>query len=241
MTDQLRVSATLYTTWKRCPAQARARLDGHYPEDSVAQFKGLLAHRIFARHLTKGHIAPSGFRKTCQEEIGSSQLNWKMRDLGLRPNQVRSVISEVEDLYRRFTTLKPAGQAEVHLEHQLTDDVVLIGTIDCVTGAETAPRLIDWKTGELGEAEDQLRFYAAVWMLVFGNAPTAVEAVSVQTGERFEEWVDPKALNRVLIEVAEMVADLTRPPVVETPGPWCRWCPILEDCDPGQKAMRLVG
>lgn len=242
MTDKpLRVSATLYITWKLCPAQARARLDGHYQPDTIAAFKGLLAHRIFARHLSRGHIAPSGFNRACRQEIGSTHLQYKMRDLGLKPSQVKATISEVADLYRKFTAIRPHGRPEIHLEHELTEGVVMVGTIDNVVEVGSHLRLVDWKTGELGAtAEDQLHFYATLWWLVHKRLPTSVEAVSVLTGERYEDWVDRERCDRVLFEITELVADLTRPPSLATPGPWCRWCPILADCQVGQRTIELI-
>lgn len=248
MTDpkNLRISATLYTTWKTCPAQAAARLAGHYPADTINSFKGLLAHRIFARHLTQGHIAPSGFRQVCQQEIGSSNLNWKVRELGLKPSQVQATISEVADLYRRFTSA-PAlynhrgdRQVELHLEHQVDELTTLVGTIDATFGDPTRITLTDWKTGELGAVTDQLRFYAVLHQLATGHMPMAVEAISIATGERTDEWITPELIATTISEIAECAADLTTPGTVETPGPWCRWCPILEQCTPGQGAVRLL-
>jgi hypothetical protein len=236
----LRVSATLYTTWKKCPAQAAARLAGHYPADTINSFKGLLAHRIFAHHLNTGPISPSQFTRTCRTEIGSSNLNYKVRQLALKPSQITRTIAEIADLYRRFTQINPHGQPEVHLEYQLTEAVTLIGTIDCAQDADPHVRLIDWKTGELGDAADQLAFYALVYWLARSQMPMQVEAVSVSTGERYEAWVDRGGLDRSLLEVTEMVADLTTGAVAPTPGPWCRWCPILTDCEPGQRTVATL-
>lgn len=240
--DHLKVSATLYTTWKRCPAQALARLDGHYPPDTIGTFRGLLAHRIFARHYREGKISVVDFTQACREEIGKSNLNWKIRDLGLTPRDVNGVILVVSDLYRRFLTaarnypIRPEN-TEIHVEAALTDEITLVGRID----AEHNGTLIDWKTGELGDnVSDQLRFYALVWWLTRGM-PLSVEAVSVATGEKHAEWVDHKTLIDTELDVIEMVADLTTATGPETPGPYCQWCPILDGCKPGTRTLALLG
>jgi replicative DNA helicase len=146
MTTPLRISATMFVTWRRCPAQARARLDGHYQPDTIDSFRGLLAHRIFARHLTQGSLSPTTFAQTCRAEIGSSNLNWKVSQLGLKPAEIREVIADVATLYQRFTQLGHHHQVytgtELHVEAQLEGEVTLIGTIDTAT---TSGTLIDWK------------------------------------------------------------------------------------------------
>ena len=69
--EPLVISATLYVTYAKCPDQALGRLRGLYPPESPASFKGGLAHRIFARHLRSGEIAPGDFGRACKEEIGT--------------------------------------------------------------------------------------------------------------------------------------------------------------------------
>ena len=69
--EPLAVSATLFVTYRACPQQALGRLRGAYPADSVASFKGSLAHRVFARHLVSGPILDGDLPRICREEIGA--------------------------------------------------------------------------------------------------------------------------------------------------------------------------
>jgi hypothetical protein len=104
---------------------------------------------------------------------------------------------------------------------------------------------VDWKTGELGDPEDQLLFYALLWMLDRDEVPAYVEAVSVRTGERYRTVPSAADVNRVAGEIAAMVdairaswasgSDLER-----TGGPWCRHCPLLEDCPEGKTTTELL-
>src|SRR3990172_9587212 len=99
--DAVRISATTYVTFKRCPGQAGARLEGIYGPDSRSAFLGSLAHRIFSRHLTSGEIPSEEFVQACREEIGGSMLNNKLGGLELRPSALASAIEEVRGLYER--------------------------------------------------------------------------------------------------------------------------------------------
>ena len=69
--ESIAVSATLFVTYRACPQQALGRLRGAYPSDSVASFRGSLAHRIFARHLVSGPIPDGDLLQVCREEIGA--------------------------------------------------------------------------------------------------------------------------------------------------------------------------
>ncbi|NND02853.1 MAG: DUF2800 domain-containing protein, partial [Acidimicrobiia bacterium] len=185
--EPLSVSASLYTTFLRCPGQALANVQGHYGPDSRASFSGMLAHRIFARHLTSGVISSDDFSSACREEIGQA-MNPKLGSLQMRPSELRGVIAEVGELYQRFQLRSADGC--VGVEQELIFDVgsgiTLRGRIDAVFDDPRGVRLVDWKTGSLGAANDQLDFYALLWGLDRGELPAAVEAVSVSSGERYE-------------------------------------------------------
>lgn len=246
--DAIRVSASTYVTFKKCPAQAGARLQGIYGEESRQSFLGILAHRIFSRHLTTGAIPSDEFVQACREEIGGSALNNKMAGLEMRPSALAGVIEEVRGLYERFTRLP--GEGFEGSEHSIVATVAggvdLVGTVDAVYREDLGGfRLVDWKTGELGDAEDQLLFYALLWVLESGELPAYVEAVSVRTGERYRTVPSSADVGEVAIDLGELVdvirsawatgADLPR-----TGGPWCRFCPLLEDCEEGKSAGALL-
>lgn len=246
--DPIRVSASTYLAWKRCPDSANARLQGHYGPDSKPAFLGSLAHRIFSRHLSAGPIASEEFVQACREEIGGSTLNNKLAGLELRPSTLAGVIEEVRALYERFTKMPDEGfeGSEVDLTHETADGVELVGTVDAVYREDVGGhRLVDWKTGELGEPEPQLLFYALLWALVKDDVPAYVEAVSVRTGERYRSVPSATDVEGVANEVAELVTQMRRAWAEEARlerngGPWCRFCPILDDCEEGKSAEALL-
>ena len=159
--DEIRVSASTYVAWKKCPESANVRLQGRYGPDTKPAFLGTLAHRVFSRHLTSGPISPEEFVRACKEEIGGSSLNMKLVGLNMKPSALAAVIEEVRGLYERFVNFPGTGfeTSEVSIDHQADDGIRLVGTIDAVYREDLGGhRLVDWKTGELGEPEDQLLF-----------------------------------------------------------------------------------
>ncbi|HJS71442.1 MAG TPA: PD-(D/E)XK nuclease family protein [Acidimicrobiia bacterium] len=247
--DPVRLSASTYVAWKKCPDSANARLQGIYGPGSRPAFVGTLAHRIFARHLSGGPIASEEFVQACREEIGASGLNNQMADLSLKPSALASVIEEVRSLYERFTRLPGEGfeGSEVVMDISNDEGVQLVGTIDAVYREDLGGhRLVDWKTGEIGDAEDQLMFYSLLWALDRDEVPAYVEAVSVKTGERHRTVPSTADVIRVADDVARLVDEMRAAWRDHTAldrhgGPWCKYCPLLEDCPEGQSAEALLG
>jgi hypothetical protein len=231
------------------PDSANARLQGIYGPDSRPAFLGSLAHRIFARHLTSGPIAGEEFVQACREEIGGSNLNHKLAGLEMRPSTLAGVIEEVRGLYERFTRLPGEGfdGSEVTMDYENDEGVQLVGTIDAVYKEDLGGhRLVDWKTGEIGDAGDQLLFYALLWALDKEEIPAYVEAVSVKTGERYRTVPSTDDVVRVAADVARLVDEMRQAwteggMLSRTGGPWCRYCPILDDCPEGKATEALLG
>jgi hypothetical protein len=244
--EPLVISATMYTTYERCPEQALARLHGRYPAESRSSFRGGLAHRLFARHLREGPIAEASIERACREEIGQA-LNQKVVDLNLRPSELRRVIGEVGDLYERFRRFPVEGfqAAEVFIECEPAPGLTLRGAVDAVFGdPEVGTRLIDWKTGDIGQADEQLSYYGLLWLLDRGELPGRVEAVSVSSGERREAIPSSQTIVATASKVALVASELRRAlasggTFERRAGTWCRYCPILGDCSEGRAAVAV--
>ena len=246
------VSATLYVTYRSCPQQALGRFQGEYPADSVASFKGSLAHRVFARHLTSGPIAEQDVAQACRQEIGSPEghLNMKLAPLELnRPSKLAPVLAEVGDLYERFKRFPTDGfrAAEVSLEVDVGHDAVLRGRVDAIFDDPSGDAvIIDWKTGAwLENSEPQLEFYVLVWALERGELPSRAEAVSVQTGERTGIEPTSERVETAAGEIASMIgtlraAFLSGEDIERRAGPHCRWCPLLDECSEGTTALEIL-
>ncbi|NNC75839.1 MAG: hypothetical protein HKN93_10065 [Acidimicrobiia bacterium] len=241
------VSASTYTTYRKCPEQAVGRLRGEYSADTTVGFVGGLAHRVFARHLKQGPIAKEDFDQACREEIGTA-MNPKVGSLGLKPSSLKPIIAQVGDLYDRFQKVALSGcrDVEVTLEATPAEGVVIRGIVDAVfDGDDGGVVLRDWKTGQVGAVADQLAFYGMLWTLVHGEPPEGLDAFSVKTGETYLERPTRAALQATADDVAQFVtiarqsfADGT---ALKTAGPWCRYCPLLENCSEGRAAVTVNG
>jgi hypothetical protein len=247
--DALRISASTFQNWKRCPGNAEARLRGLHPPESRHSFAGSLAHRLFKRHLTDGPIPEEEFAMVCRQEIGSTNLKFRLAEAGLRKiSDLEPLFDEARDLYRRFRMLPAGGfrEGEVSLEHPLPDaGITLVGVVDAVFEDDGGVRLVDWKTGGVHDPEAQMGFYAMLWALARGELPAAVEALSVRSGEVYRDTPTWETARSVAEEVAEMVSSLRTAwerggDADRYGGPWCSWCPVLEECPEGQTASRLL-
>jgi hypothetical protein len=241
------VSATLYTTYVRCPQQALGRVQGFYGPPTKAAFRGSLAHKIFAKHLEEGEIRHEEFEQVCRETVGE-QLGAQMGSLHMKPSEFKALVSEVQSIYDRFRSLPMDGfvAAEAPFDFDGGAGITIRGRIDAVFSEPDGTRIVDWKTGSfLEDAEPQLDFYAMAWMIVNDEIPVATEASSLATGENVRRVPTSESINRTTSDIADMVTALrgaldTGRELERRAGPYCAWCPLLEDCDEGKSAMALL-
>ncbi len=245
--DEFPVSATLYVTYLKCPQQALARLQGVYPAPSVDLFRGSLAHRIFAKHLVEGPIPEADFAMVCRQEVGT-HLGGQMASLGLKTSDFRAVTADVEELYESFKQVSTDGfdGAEVEVESRPAEGIRLRGRVDAVFTDEDGLRIVDWKTGTyLDDVEDQLDFYAMAWLHANRVLPARMEAISLRTGEHRVFVPTEESVAATEVRVAEMISALrsamvAKSELARTAGPYCRWCPLLDDCDEGTAALEIL-
>jgi hypothetical protein len=245
--EPIAVSATLFTAYVRCPQQALGRMRGIYGPPSRAAFKGSLAHKIFAKHLEEGEIDEDVFDHVCRETVGK-QLGAQMASLRMKPSEFRAVVAEVRSIYERFKSLPTEGfiAAEDPFEYDGGSQVTVRGRIDAVFSEGDGSRIVDWKTGSfLGDADPQLDFYAMAWTQVHDELPIAMEASSLATGENVRREPTAGTIEQTTTDVAAMVTALREAVASDLDlerlaGPYCRWCPLLDDCDEGASAVALL-
>lgn len=122
--------------------------------------------------------------------------------------------------------------------------IVLAGKVDLSLGqarGTTAGKvLIDLKTGGFAPAHlDDLRYYALLETIRIGVPPRLVASYYLDAGVARPEPVTVPLLRATVARVVDGVERLvglshgTVAPALR-PGPACRWCPRLPDCEAGQ-------
>lgn len=231
-----KISATLLGTFLKCGRQAMGRArDKKYPEQTVNSFRGLLAHRLIARAIDGEGV--DDFWKATREEVGRA-LNREMNRSGVSYRMLRAIADEVQPWVERTARLDHSGLigTEIYAQWDAPDDAVSwTGRIDAVYAVDGGVKIRDWKTGSVSFSEPQLRFYGLLWSVTHQEAPVAIEAVSVATGEILA--VDAARIDeamRDVVELEEFMEDWWDAPIDEvpaSPGPWCSWCPLREGCE----------
>ena len=103
--------------------------------------------------------------------------------------------------------------------------------------------IIDLKSGRImPRHRKDLRFYALVERLCRDVPPRKLATFSLDSGAAVVEDVAPahlrSALRRTLDAIERMIelrAEGREPE--RTPGVSCRWCPLLQGCEPGRASM----
>ncbi len=144
------------------------------------------------------------------------------------------------------TAWRPVTESRLRLE--LHDRFVLSGKVDLALGqaeGDLAGKvLIDLKTGGFSPQHlDDLRFYALIEAIRLGTPPRRLATYYLDQGRFLPEDVTENLLFATVARINDGVArmlDLAterRTPSI-VPSTACRWCPVLDDCDEGQRHLR---
>ena len=113
-------------------------------------------------------------------------------------------------------------------------------TLGTARGTQAGKVIIDLKTGTPNPVHrDDLRFYALLDAIRIGVPPRLVASFYLDLGEARTEPVTVGLLETAVARTVDGIRRLTAlragtTAPVHRPGPACRWCPILADCEPGR-------
>ncbi len=239
------ISASSFQRFMQCPDQGLSHFRGIYGKTSREGWIGQLVHRLIARDLTDGRI--KDIELVARMEIGSTHLNIDLAAVG-KPSDIRRAISEATEVYARFCELpRPElSEIEVTVVHHAGDDVTLKGRMDGIQQMSDGVAIVDWKKGPIRpETRHQMAFYGLLWVLERHSLPVDLQAISIQTGERASFPATVADLERTVGVIAGLVHDVRTAmigdePLPKEPGPWCRYCPVLDTCDEGQETISLL-
>ncbi len=138
---------------------------------------------------------------------------------------------------------RPVTEASVSAD-LLGSRIRLSGKVDLTLGQAqglTARKVIvDLKTGRPSLAHrDDLRFYALVETLRVGTPPRAVASSYLDSGDLHVEAVTEDHLDAAVARTVDGVERMVAlryegDEAARRPSGACRWCPIRDDCGPGQ-------
>jgi hypothetical protein len=225
---------------------------------TVAKARGSVAHRAIAMGVSwKGEPIPAQLvEETIAKAAGESDslADW-LRTCGEadRAELAGQAVERVTTFFECFPPLKSTWRPtlEGRLRAELFDGrIVLAGTYDLSLGqarGTTAGKvIIDFKTGGFAPTHvDEMRYYALLDTLRVGTPPRMVATYYLASGQPHPETVNEDLLNAAVARVVEGVArmsELDRRPedAKRRPGPACRWCTLLADCDPGRAHLADV-
>lgn len=149
-----------------------------------------------------------------------------------------------------FPPLKPGWRpaTESRLRLEIHDRFVMSGKVDLALGQAEGDRagkvLIDLKTGGFAPYHlDDLRFYALLETVRLGTPPRLLATYYLDQGRFLPETVTEDLLFSTVARVVDgvdrilsLAAERREPTVV--PSTACRWCPVLDNCDEGQRHLR---
>jgi PD-(D/E)XK nuclease superfamily len=144
------------------------------------------------------------------------------------------------------TGWRPVTESRLRLE--IHDRFVLSGKVDLALGqaeGDLAGKvLIDLKTGGFSPQHlDDLRFYALIEAIRLGTPPRRLATYYLDQGRFLPEDVTENLLfatvariNDGVARILDLAAERRAPSIV--PSAACRWCPVLDECDEGQRHLR---
>lgn len=165
--------------------------------------------------------------------------------------EIRSEVGAlVTSFLETFPPLRTAWRPTTEARRRVplcSDQIMLHGRLDLTLGMPndtTAGRVIvELKTGSPAAGHrDDLRYYALLETLVTGVPPLLLVTFYVDAGRAEIEQVDENLLEAAtrrtidgILRLVDLRSGLVDPRRVA--GPACRWCPVSDDCDPGQEFL----
>ncbi len=185
--------------------------------------------------LTEGVDGLADWLQTCTE-VERAELRAEAND---------QVVKFLECWPPLKTQWRPVTESRLRLE--IHDVFVLSGKVDLALGqaeGDLAGKvLIDLKTGGFSPQHlDDLRFYALIEAVRLGTPPRRLATYYLDQGRFLPEDVTEALLFSTTARVVDGVAKILdvrrrdRDPTT-SPGPTCRWCIALDDCEVGRRYL----
>ncbi|MGH9185276.1 MAG: PD-(D/E)XK nuclease family protein [Acidimicrobiales bacterium] len=257
-TETLWVSKHALATVHGCEVRFLAEDAIGFAGWSVPTARGTVAHKAIELSVhwrgapTPMELTDEAIARLTETATGPTALAAWLQ--GLSDVERAELRAQVNDHVAKFLECFPPLRArwrpvtEAKLRQSLCGErIVLAGkadlTLGMASGTTAGKVLIDLKTGGFAPAHlDDLRFYALVEAMRMGVPPRRLATYYLDAGRLMAEDVTEAMLRsttaRVIDGAARMVAlrHGGAQPVLR-PGPACRWCPKLAECETGRSHL----
>jgi CRISPR/Cas system-associated exonuclease Cas4 (RecB family) len=233
--------------------------EAHYlvPEDfawSPARARGQVSHKAIQLLLSwRGEPTPADLVDEALARLADEPRKLGDYVAGLGPGDEADLRGQAVERVTKFLECFPPldrrwhPMTEASAQYPLEGPIVLRARVDLVIGRpverESRKVIVDLKSGRImPRHREDLRFYALVETLCRDVPPRKLATFALDSGAAVVEDVAAghlrSALRRTLDAIERMIelrAEGREPQ--RTPGVSCRWCPLLESCDPGRASM----
>lgn len=254
----LRVNKHALAAVHGCEARWLADVREPSFDPSAATVRGSVAHKAIELGIHRREPAtPTELVDVALDRLTDSDLwmaDWFRTCTEDDRAEVRAAaVAKVQSFEDVWPPLKPAWRPVTELplrQDLLGGRVVLAGRVDLSLGRAEGGRagkvVVDFKTGGFALHHlDDARFYALIEALRIGVPPRAVATSYLDSGELHVEAVNEDVLHaaaaRVVDGVSRMVALLNDQLEAQLrPSGACRWCRLLDSCEPGRAHLAAV-
>ncbi|MCH2621168.1 MAG: PD-(D/E)XK nuclease family protein [Acidimicrobiales bacterium] len=228
-------------------------------EWQVATARGTIVHKAIELSVNwRKEIEPSVIVDEAVarlEEDSNSLGHWLQGCSEIERAELRSIsVDTFTKFLECWPTLKPSWRpvTESRVRADLCNDtLILSGKVDLTLGVAEGNRagkvIVDFKTGGFNATHhEDLRYYALVETLRIGMPPRMIASYYLDQAHFVPEKVTEELLTATVRRIAqgvERIVEITfmgESPKLK-PGPSCKWCLILDDCDTGKKYLDESG
>ncbi|MEY4444728.1 MAG: hypothetical protein RL301_807 [Actinomycetota bacterium] len=245
--NEIRLSPSRMADYENCPQLYKYRVIDQIPEEiSLDAERGTLIHSILETlHGATRNLRNLEHAKSIAPEIWLKQKSEKPELTKLVTDE-KEWFDRVHALLENYFGLEDpmtfdATHLEIHLEHQIDENILFHGYVDRLDIAPTGEvRIVDYKTGKAPKpgwqekALFQLRFYGLMWWRSKGEIPKLLQLIYLGDRQILKEQPTESSLTATekrAIQIGAAIKNSFKDDLWPTkPSKLCGWCSFKGIC-----------